>query len=217
MNFEKARFNMIEQQIRPWEVLTPEVEAQLFSVRRELFVPQRYRNLAFADTQVPLGYGASMLEPGVEARMLNALSLTKSDRAVEVGTGSGFMAALLAAKALTVDTFEIVPELAETAQANLRKAGVGNVAVKTGDGLAEDAIEGSYDVIVLSGSLPLLPQYLTAHLKVGGRMVAIIGDDVGMQVQLIRRDSDAVCTAIPLFETVAPALKSRIPYSTFSL
>ncbi len=217
MNFDKARFNMIEQQIRTWQVLAPDMIDTLFAVKRELFAPARYRNLAFAETEVPLGHGAHMLSPGVEARMINALKLKRTDRVLEIGTGSGYMAALMAAKVHHVDTIEIVPELAATARANLKTAGVSKVDVKLADGLAADAIEGSYDVIVLSGALPLVPNHLTAHLKVGGRMVGIIGDEAKMEVQLILRTSESACTATPLFETVAPMLKNAAATSTFQL
>lgn len=217
MNFDQARFNMIEQQIQTWQVLAPDMIERLFAVKRELFVPVAYRNLAFAETEIPLGQGAHMLLPGVEARMVNALQLKATDRVLEIGTGSGYMAALLAARALHVDSIEIVPELAVTARANLKAAGVSNVDVRIGDGLAPDAIDGTYDAIVLSGSLPLLPHHLTANLKVGGRMIAIIGNEVAMEVQLMNRASETSCTATPLFETVAPALKDAQRHSSFAL
>ncbi len=222
MNFDQARFNMIEQQIRTWQVLPPDMLERLFAVKRELFVPLQYRNLAFAETQIPLGHGACMLSPAVEARIVNALHLKNSDRVLEIGAGSGYMAALLASKAQHVDSIEIVPELAALACKNLSKAGVENVKVVTGNGLAPGTIaatmeEETYDVIVLSGALPLLPQYLTAHLKVGGRMIAIIGDEVNMKVLLNVRESNGLCAATTLFETVAPQLLSGPRNSTFVL
>ena len=217
MNFDQARFNMIEQQILPWQVLTPETMDWLFAVKRELFVPRAYRNLAFAETEIPLGDDASMLLPGVEARMVNALQLKATDRVLEIGAGSGYVAALLAARAQHVDTIEIVTELASKASANLGKAGVSNVRVIVGDGLDPAVIHGVYDVIVLSGSLPLVPHHLTANLKIGGRMIAIIGDEVAMEVQLILRQGGSSCTATPLFETVAPALKNSQPPAAFAL
>ena len=218
MNLEQARFNMIEQQIRPWQVLEPGVEAHLFAVKRELFVPAPYRNLSFADTQIPLGHDAFMLAPGVEARIFNALHLKASDHALEVGTGSGYMAALLAAKAQKVDSIEIVPALADTARSNLKSAGIKNVRVITGNGLDSSTMEDeTYDVIVLSGSLPLLPQFLTAHLKIGGRMIAITGDEINMEVQLLERDSESSCSTATLFETVAPPLLNGPRTTAFSL
>jgi protein-L-isoaspartate(D-aspartate) O-methyltransferase len=218
MNFDQARFNMIEQQIKTWEVLEPEVVERLFAVKRELFVPLHYRNLAFAETQIPLGFGACMLSPAVEARIVNALHLKNSDRVLEIGTGSGYMAALLAAKAQHVDSVEIVPELAALASKNLSKAGIENVKVVIGNGLDSATMdEDTYDVIVLSGALSLLPQYLTAHLKIGGRLVAIIGDEANMEVLLTLRESEDSCTATTLFETVAPPLLSGPHNSTFAL
>jgi protein-L-isoaspartate(D-aspartate) O-methyltransferase len=222
MNFDQARFNMIEQQIKTWQVLEPEVVERLFAVKRELFVPLQYRNLAFAETQIPLGFGACMLSPGVEARIVNALQLKSSDCVLEIGTGSGYMAALLAAKAKYVDSIEIAPELAATARSNLSQAGIENVKVVTGNGLALATIaatmeEDTYDVIVLSGALPLLPQYLTAHLKTGGRMIAMIGDEANMEVLLTVRENENTCTATTLFETVAPLLLNGPLNSSFVL
>lgn len=217
MDFDKARFNMIEQQIQPWQVLEPGVEAQLFAVKREQFVPARYRNLAFAETQIPLGYGACMLLPGVEARIISVLHLKTRDSVLEIGTGTGYMAALLAAKAQHVDSVEIVPELADAARANLANARFTNVTVRVGNGLDPATIQGSYDVIVLSGSLPLLPQFLTRHLRPGGRMIAIIGDEVNMEVQLIVRGSESSCATVALFETVAPGLRNGPHANSFSL
>ena len=217
MDLERARFNMIEQQIKPWQVLDPAVEKQLFMVKREQFVPPQYRNLAFADTLIPLGHNACMLAPGVEARMANALRLKSSDRVLEIGAGSGFMAALLAAGTRHVDTIEIVPELADLARRNLQRAGVENVSVLVGDGLDPKLLEDSYNVIVLSGALPLLPTHLIAHLKLGGRLVAIVGDELNMEVQLVTRESQSSSTAVPLFETVAPFLIEGQRQSAFVL
>ena len=217
MNLDKARFNMIEQQIRTWEVMAPDMIDRLFVVKREKFVPVRYRNLAFAETEIPLGHGAHMLSPGVEARMVNALNLKPTDRVLEIGTGSGYMAALLAVRAQHVDTVEIVTELATSASANLGKAGIANVRVIVGDGLDPVVIHGSYDVIVLSGALPLVPHHLTVNLKIGGRMIAIVGDEANMEVQLMVRDSASSCQATSLFETVAPALKNSLPRGAFVL
>ena len=217
MNFDQARYTMIKQQICGWQVVEPDVADSLFAVKREQFTPARYRNMAFTETQIPLGHGACMLMPGVEARMVNALHLKASDRVLEIGTGSGHMAALLAAMAQQVDSIEIVPELVATARANLASAQVANVTVKAGDGLDPAAIKDDYDVIVLSGSVPLLPQHVSAHLKVGGRMVAIVGEGVNMEVQLIVRASESSYTTTNLFETVAPPLQYGPQRSTFAL
>lgn len=217
MDFDQARYTMIKQQIIGWKVLEPNVVDCLFAVKREQFVPARYRNLAFAEIQIPLGHGEYMLMPGVEARIANALHLKASDRVLEIGTGSGHMAALLAARAQQVESIEIVPELVETARANLASARIANVTVKAGNGLDPATIHDNYDVIVLSGSLPLLPQHMSAHLNIGGRMIAIVGVGVNMEVQLIVRGSESSYTTTCLFETVAPALQNAPQRSAFAL
>ena len=148
MNIEQARFNMIEQQIRPWEVLDPQVLDLLFVVKREDFVPAAYRNLAFADMEIPIGSGQVMLAPRVEARLLQELGIKKTDKVLEIGTGSGYMAALLAAGAEHVVSIENRPELAEFARQNLERAGVTNVTVEVGNGAAGWSQRGPYDAIV---------------------------------------------------------------------
>lgn len=206
MNFEQARFNMIEQQIRPWDVLDPQVLDLLFVVKREDFVPAAYRNLAFADMEIPLGSGQSMLAPRVEARLLQELNLRKSDRALEVGTGSGYMAALLAARVEHVVTLETDAELAASARDNLQRAGIANVNVEQADGLQGWAARAPYDVIVLSGAVPAVPQALLKQLRVGGRLVAVVGSAPVMEAQLITCVGEGVYNTINLFETVVPAL-----------
>lgn len=206
MNFEQARFNMIEQQIRPWDVLDPQVLDLLFVIKREDFVPAAYRNLAFADMEIPLGSGQSMLAPRVEARLLQELNLRKSDRALEVGTGSGYMAALLAARVEHVVTLETDAELAASARNNLQRAGIANVNVEQADGLQGWAARAPYDVIVLSGAVPAVPQALLKQLRVGGRLVAVVGSAPVMEAQLITCVGEGVYNTINLFETVVPAL-----------
>ncbi|WP_234084012.1 protein-L-isoaspartate O-methyltransferase [Azonexus sp. R2A61] len=206
MNFEQARFNMIEQQIRPWDVLDPQVLDLLFVVKREDFVPAAYRNLAFADMEIPLGSGQSMLAPRVEARLLQELNLRKSDRALEVGTGSGYMAALLAARVEHVVTLETDAELAASARDTLQRAGIANVNVEQADGLQGWAARAPYDVIVLSGAVPAVPQALLKQLRVGGRLVAVVGSAPVMEAQLITCVGEGVYNTINLFETVVPAL-----------
>lgn len=217
MNFEQARTNMINHQICAWNVPDANLKDALFAVKREQFVPARYRNLAFAETQIPLGHDAVMLPPGVEARIANALHLKASDRVLEIGTGSGYMAALLAAQARHVDSIEIVPELAAIARDNLRAAQVANVTVATGNGLDPAMIRDTFDAIVISGSLSQLPQHLSAHLAAGGRLIVIIGTGVNMEVQLIVRGSGASCSTKSLFETVVPPLRSSMQRSAFIL
>ncbi|MDA0189838.1 MAG: protein-L-isoaspartate O-methyltransferase [Proteobacteria bacterium] len=208
MDFEQARFNMIEQQIRPWEVLDPEVLALLSVVRREDFVPRAHRALAFADLELPLGdkSGQTMLAPKVEARLLQELAVRPTDRVLEVGSGSGYMAALLAARAEYVYTVEIDPALADTARSNLRNAGVGNVTVELGDAARGGAAHAPYDVIVLSGSTPVLPEAFLQQLKVGGRLVAFVGEEPVMEAQLITRTAENAYSTINLFETVVAPL-----------
>jgi protein-L-isoaspartate(D-aspartate) O-methyltransferase len=206
VNVEQARFNMIEQQIRPWDVLDPAVLSLLTVVKREDFVPQAYRSLAFVDTEVPLPGGQCMLAPRVEARLLQELAVHKHERVLEIGAGSGHMAALLAHRAQHVVTMEIRPELARMAATNLQRAAVVNVDVRTGDGARGLAAEGPFDVIVLSGSVAEVPQTLLAQLKVGGRLVGIVGQQPVMRATLITRGSEHGYASVELFDTVAQRL-----------
>ena len=206
MDMEQARFNMIEQQIRPWEVLDPEVLDILAMVRREVFVPEALKALAFADLELPIGNGQTMLSPKIEARVLQEAGVRSTDIVLEVGSGSGYMAALLASKAEYVHTVEIDPVLAETARRNLRQAGVSNVSVEIGDAALGWSGPSPYDVIVLSGSLPELPNAFLRQLKLGGRLMAFIGTAPIMQARLIIRSDDQAFNSINLFETVVPAL-----------
>jgi protein-L-isoaspartate(D-aspartate) O-methyltransferase len=210
MNTEIARFNMIEQQIRPWEVLDPVVLKLLSVVRREDFVPPAYSDLAFVDMEIPLVSnarpGQTMLPPRLEARMLQELKIKNNDTVLEVGTGSGFMAALLAAKAEFVYSVEIDPLLADIARNNLQEAGVVNVSVVTGDAAQGWAEKAPYDVIVLSGSTPVLPESLLQQLKIGGRLVAVVGDAPAMQMQLVTRANENSFQTIGVLETVLAPL-----------
>ena len=207
MNVEQARFNMIEQQIRPWEVLDQGVLSLLAVVKREDFVPAAYRALAFVDTEVPLPEGQVMLAPKVEARLLQELHVARHERVLEIGAGSGFMAALLAHKAQQVITLEILPTLAAMAAANLRRAGIGNASVRETDGCRGLPGEAPFDAIVLSGSVAELPQPLLEQLKIGGRLVAIVGNEPVMQALLISRVADRQWKRVELFDTVAPRLQ----------
>ena len=211
MNIEQARFNMIEQQIRTWDVLDVGVLELLAVVRREDFVPAAYRALAFVDTEVPLptttGETQAMLAPRVEARVLQELAVHKHERVLEVGAGSGFMAALLAHKAQHVTTLEIDPDLARIARANLQRAGVVNATVVEADGANGWRSEAPFDVIVLSGSVPELPEALLAQLKTGGRLVAIVGHEPVMRAVLVNRNGESGLNRQVLFDTVAPRLR----------
>jgi protein-L-isoaspartate(D-aspartate) O-methyltransferase len=210
MNIELARFNMIEQQIRPWDVLDAGVLELLAVVRREDFVPAAYRALAFVDSEVPLptttGQTQAMLAPRVEARLLQELAVHKHERVLEVGAGSGFMAALLAHKAQHVITLEIDPDLARFARANLQRAGVMNATVVEADGANGWRSEAPFDVIVLSGSVAALPEALLAQLKTGGRLVAIVGHEPVMRAVLVTRNGETGLNRQVLFDTVAPRL-----------
>jgi protein-L-isoaspartate(D-aspartate) O-methyltransferase len=213
MNTELARFNMIEQQIRPWEVLDPTVLALLGAVKREDFMPAHLQALAFVDTQVPLAPGAPdgqcMLEPKVEARLLQALAVQRHESVLEIGTGSGFMAALLAHRAMHVTTLECVPALAAMARTHLRQAGLPDVNVldvTAAEGAQGLPGEAPFDVIVLSGSVASVPQSLLQQLKVGGRLAAIVGYEPIMRACLVTRVAEAAWSEVELFDTVAPRL-----------
>ncbi len=208
MNIEQARFNMIEQQIRPWDVLDSHVLSLLAMLKREDFVPAAYKAMAFADTEVPLGSepGQVMLEPKVEARLLQEAQIQRHERVLEIGTGSGFMAALLAHRALSVISLERDGALARQAVANLRRAGVLNASVREQDGAAGLPGDGPFDVIMLSGSVAEVPQTLLDQLKPGGRLLAIVGQEPVMRAVRITRLSATSLQAQDLFDTVAPRL-----------
>jgi protein-L-isoaspartate(D-aspartate) O-methyltransferase len=219
MNTEKARFNMIEQQIRPWEVLDPGVLELLGVVKREDFVPEALKELAFADVELPLTAqkvrGQVMLAPKIEARMLQELAIKNTDKVLEIGTGSGYMAALLAARAEFVHSVEIDAALADTARANLARAGVVNVSVVTGDGTTGLPEPAPYDVIVISGSLPEVPAALKEQLKVGGRLIAIVGEEPAMSLQLVTRSDEQAFSAVNILETVAAPLQNALRRDKF--
>ncbi|MBU1363663.1 MAG: protein-L-isoaspartate O-methyltransferase [Gammaproteobacteria bacterium] len=216
MNIEQARFNMIEQQIRPWDVLDPQVLDLLFVVKREDFTPPAYRNLAFADMEIPLGDGQMMLAPKIEAKMLQELGLTKTDKVLEIGTGSGYMAALLAARAEHVVTIECRPALVDIAKQNLERAGVTNVTIELGDGASGWSQRGPYDAIVVSGSVPAVPDALLKQLRVGGRLAVVVGEAPVMEAQLITCTADGIYNTVNLFETVIPALDGFAAKDSFS-
>lgn len=219
MDIEKARFNMIQQQIRPWEVLDPGVLDLLSIVKRETFVPEIHKDLAFADLEIPLGIpgdsGKVMLPPKIEARMLQELNLKTTDKVLEIGTGSGYMAALMAAKAEFVHSVEIDPALVDMARNNLKQAGVANVGVDLGDGAHGWPLYAPYDVIVLSGSVPELPQTILRDLKVGGRLVAVVGSLPTMHLQLITRTGEDAFNTINVLETVIAPLTNVVQRNQF--
>ena len=203
MTVEQARFNMIEQQIRPWEVLDQGVLGLLASVQREEFVPPACRALAFFDTEVPLAEGQCMLAPKVEARLLQALALNGSESVLEVGAGSGFMAALLARQSERVTSLEIRPALAAFARDNLRRAGIANAQVVNADGRSGYPAQAPFDAIVLSGSVADVPPSLLAQLAIGARLVAIVGQEPVMRAVSIVRIGEQQYKRTELFDTVA--------------
>ncbi len=213
LSLERLRFNMIEQQIRPWDVLDLEILDLLNQIRREDYVPEAHRALAFFDMEIPLE-GAStakepgqcMLSPKVEARMLQDLHIQKHETVLEIGTGSGFMAALLANRAAQVLTLEIDPKLAATAAETLRRNGVMNVEVRNADGSQPLPSGPTFDVIVLSGSVARIPQGLLGSLKMGGRLAAIVGDEPMMRAHFVTRVSEGKWDTIQPWDMVAPRL-----------
>jgi protein-L-isoaspartate(D-aspartate) O-methyltransferase len=218
MNIEKARFNMIEQQIRPWDVLDTEILELLTVVKREAFVPAAYQSLAFMDTEIPLPGGERMFSPKMEARILQDVAVKKTDNVLEIGTGSGYMAALLAYRAHRVTTVEIDPALKALAAKNLVNYGVSNVDVVEGDGSGgwpTGSTEPMYDVIVISGSLPVLPDGFLKQLRVGGRLFTIIGEPPVMSAQVITRTSDNTYDTVKTFETDVKPLRNALTPSGF--
>lgn len=212
MDFELARFNMIEQQIRPWNVLDQEILDLLNAMRREDFVPPAWRAMAFTDMEIPLtldghATGETMLAPKVEARLLQELGVRRHESVLEIGAGSGYMAALLAHRGRQVDTLEIEPELARFAAANIARAGIANASVRCADGADPAGNLPSYDVIVLSGAVAAVPEWLLGKLNPGGRLAAIVGDLPVMQAQIVTRAQGAGWNTTVLFETVAKPLR----------
>lgn len=214
LDLERARFNMIEQQIRPWDVLDQQVLELLSAVKREEFVPLAHKALAFVDMQIPLlgdadealKRGQCMLEPKVEARLLQDVAPQKHEKVLEVGAGSGYMAALLAQRAQRVITLDTEPALVQMARNNLQKAGINNVEVREADGARGLPAEGPFDVIVLSGSVAEVPQALLGQLKVGGRLAAIVGNEPVMRATFVTRTGEAGWSTAQPWDTVAPRL-----------
>ena len=205
MDIEQARFNMVEQQIRTWEVLDQDILDLLFTVRREEFVPGPYRSLAFADLEVPLGEGQKMWSPKMEARVLQDLRLVPGESVLEIGTGSGYFTALLAGRGARVTSVEINPRLADAAKARLARAGVRDVVLRTGDG-ARGFSAATFDAVVLTGSTPVLPDSLVAQLKPGGRLFAVVGDPPVMTARRVEYVGPGSWTTTDLFETVIDPL-----------
>jgi protein-L-isoaspartate(D-aspartate) O-methyltransferase len=225
MDIETARHNMIEQQIRTWEVLDQSVLDLLEVVKREEFVPADWRRLAFVDMEIPLKIdigngviydsGQLMFTPKVEARFLQELAIRPHERVLEVGTGSGYMAALTAHKAQHVLSIEIDEKLQRFGGGNLARAGVRNVSVELGDGARGWAARAPYDVIIVSGALPALPPELLAQLKIGGRLSVIVGSAPAMSAQIVTRLSEGSYDTLKIFETNVKVLRNAWQPSTF--
>ena len=214
MNIEQARFNMVEQQIRTWDVLDQNILDLLFVVRREDFVPAAHRLLAFADLELPLGPGVSMWSPKMEARVLQELQVAETDSVLEIGTGSGYLTALLSRLAASVTSVEINPRLAAEAKAKLARAGIGSVELAVGDG-ARGWGRGTYDVIVLTGSTPVLPDTFIGQLRPGGRIFAVVGDPPVMLARLNRLVAPGAVAKRILFETVIDPLTNAATPARF--
>jgi len=207
MNIEKARFNMVEQQVRPWDVLDGRVLDLMASLPREQFVPPEYQQLAFADVRIPLGHGQEMQPPREEGRLLQALNVQPSDTALEIGTGSGYVTALLASAARQVFSVDIIPEFVTSAQAKLNSLGLASkVTLEVGDASAGWDHYGPYDVIAITGSLVAVPESYKRSLKIGGRLFCIEGDQPAMTAKLISRTGEQSWSETSLFETVVARL-----------
>jgi protein-L-isoaspartate(D-aspartate) O-methyltransferase len=203
---EQARFNMVEQQIRPWQVLDPAVLHTLQHIARELFVPAAYQALAYTDTEIPLGHGQAMVAPRIDARLMHDVALKPTDKVLEIGTGNGYLTALLADRSHHVVSLEINPELHARARANLQGAGISNVDLRMADGSAGASDAGPFDASVLGGSVYEVPQALLDQLKVGGRLIAIVGEEPVMQATLYTRTSASAWDHKALWDTTAPRL-----------
>jgi protein-L-isoaspartate(D-aspartate) O-methyltransferase len=212
MDIEQARYNMVEQQIRPWDVLNQDVLDLLFKVRREDFVPEAHRALAFVDMEIPLGHGQAMWTPKLEARAIQELAIRPTDRVLEIGTGSGYLTALLAAEAAEVVSVEIHADLSRAATDKLRAHGFTNIALHTADAAHGWPDAAGFDVIVLTGSTPLLADSFRQQLRVGGRLFAITGSEPVMQAQLVTCTAPGAFRSVTLFETcVAPLVNAPHP------
>jgi protein-L-isoaspartate(D-aspartate) O-methyltransferase len=215
MNFEQARFKMVEQQIRPWKVLDPQVLAVLGAVPRELFTPPEYQFMAYVDEEIPLPGGHVMLPPRIDARLMHDLTLKGTESVLDIGTGSGYRTALLAHRAREVVSLEIDPVMAEAARRHLQAAGVHNARVIESDGATGPVAGAPFDAIVLGGSVADVPQHLLDQLTIGGRLIAIVGSDPVMQATLFTRTGERQFSSTVLWDTSVPALQNFAQPSRF--
>ena len=217
LDFERARFNMIEQQVRPWEVLDPRVLEAMGKVRREDFVPARFRKLAFADVEIPLEHGESMTKPVVQGRLLQALDVQPDDAVLEIGAGSGYLTACLAHLGREVVAVERHADFAERIRARLAEAGLANVRVEAGDALGGWAPGRTFDAIAVEGAVDAVPQRFIDWLAPGGRMFVVRGRAPAMEAVLLRRLADGSVVVDSLFETEIPYLHGAEPPQRFAL
>jgi protein-L-isoaspartate(D-aspartate) O-methyltransferase len=215
MDYELARFNMVEQQIRPWEVLDPKVLDLLHKVKREDYVPQVYRSLAFVDMDIPLGDGESMWAPKIEAKVLQSLQLRGQERVLEVGTGSGYFTALMAHQASVVVSVELRADLKDEADRKFKAHGLTNIQCRVGDAAQDWVDDGGFDVIVLTGSTPILPPAYIKRLSPGGRLFAIVGEGEAMAATLVTCLAPDTHRTDRLFETCVPVLKHALTPERF--
>jgi protein-L-isoaspartate(D-aspartate) O-methyltransferase len=216
MNLEQTRFNMVAQQIRTWNVLDDNVLDLLYKIKREEFVPAENRAMAFVDMEIPLGYGQVMLTPKMEARIVQELHVKKTDKILEVGSGSGYLTALLADQGAHVYSVEIVPELKKLAENNLKAHEITNVTIELGDAARGWPKNEPYDVIVLTASTPGLPDAFQKSLNPGGRLFAIVGEDPVMEALLITCLAPGEFTTTKLFETSTIPLINALQPTRFT-
>ena len=216
MNLEQTRFNMVAQQIRTWNVLDDNVLDLLYKIKREEFIPAENRAMAFVDMEIPLGYGQVMLTPKMEARVLQELHVKKTDKILEVGSGSGYLTALLANQGTHVYSVEIIPELKTLAENNLKAHEITNATVELGDAACGWPKNEPYDVIVLTASTPVLPDAFQKSLNPGGRLFAIVGEDPVMEALLITCIAPGEFTTTKLFETSTPPLINALQPTRFT-
>ena len=217
MNFNEARHNMVEQQIRTWTVLDTRVLDAIEQLPREDFVPSQYQKMAYVDCEIPLDHDQIMMHPKVEAHALQALGLTSDSKILEIGTGSGYLTALLASLGGHVDSVDIYPDFQKSASAKLAKHGIDNVTMIEGDASKGWGNKEQYDAIVITASLPELPEQYKQALAIGGNLFAIIGEGVTMQAITIQRTHGDNWLERSLFETNVPALinSEKEPVFTF--
>lgn len=217
MNFEQARQNMVENQVRPWEVLDYDVLETLKSVRREDFVAPAHRNVAFADLTLPLGHGEVMMKPVIEGRVLQAIALTKTDAVLEIGTGSGYLTACLARLGGTVTSIDMHADFVDAARQRLSAAGVTNVFLATAEAVNGYTPAGVFDVVVVTGAVHAVPEKFVRWLKVGGRMFVVRGDSPAQTAVLLTHEGEGRFREESLFETDLPYLAHAAPVKRFVL